>query len=210
VDDGGEAVDDGPQGGGRYLTDGERRELLGIARRAAEGFLADGRVPGEAPAFETLLRPGAAFVTMTRGERLRGCIGHTEPVAPLYRTVQECAVAAATEDPRFPPVTRAEMEALRIEISVLTPLLAIRPEEVTVGLHGLLIRKGMRRGLLLPQVAVAHGWDRRTFLAQTCLKAGLPPDAWERKIDLYAFTADVFGEGDAGLRISRSPRPGPD
>lgn len=198
-------MENGLRGGKRFLTDVERRELLRIARQAAEDHLAGRRAPAEAPAEAALLRPGAAFVTLTRDGRLRGCIGCTEPAAPLYRTVRECAVAAATEDPRFPPVTRTEIDSLLIEISVLTPLRAIRPEEVTVGLHGLLVRRGMRRGLLLPQVAVACGWDRRTFLAQTCLKAGLPSDAWEKGALLFAFTADVFGEGDAGSGTSRSP-----
>ncbi len=180
----------------RYLDDAERAELLGIARRAATAWLLDGRVPEESPSSEKLKAPGAAFVTLTERGRLRGCIGYTEPSAPLYRTVQECAVASATEDPRFLPVTPAAIGTMRIEISVLTPLLPIRPDEVDVGVHGLMVKRGARRGLLLPQVPAEFGWDRETFLDQVCLKAGLPPDAWRTGAELYCFKAEVFGEGE--------------
>lgn len=177
-----------------YLNEEERRELLAIARRAASSYLNDGSVPKERPYSGKLAEPGAAFVTFTRQGRLRGCIGYTEAMAPLYKTVQECAVAAATEDPRFPPVEPEEVESLRIEISVLTPLIPVRAEEIEIGIHGLMVRKGGRRGLLLPQVAAEQGWDRRAFLGQTCRKAGLPADEWEKGAELYSFTAEVFGE----------------
>ncbi|MGE5190121.1 MAG: AmmeMemoRadiSam system protein A [Gemmatimonadota bacterium] len=189
----------------RFLTDAERDELLGIARRAATTWLREGRVPAETPASDRLKAPGAAFVTLTEEGRLRGCIGYTEARAPLYRTVQECAVASATEDPRFLPVTADEMEAVRIEISVLTPLLPIRPDAVTVGVHGLMVARGGRRGLLLPQVPAEHGWDRETFLSQVCLKAGLPGNAWRTGAELYSFTAEVFGEGEERNRRTGSP-----
>lgn len=184
--------------GGRVLSDEERTGLLGIARRAVAGWIERGCVPDEPGASGILAAPGAAFVTLTRGGRLRGCIGYTEAVHPLYRTVQECAVAAASEDPRFPPVSPAELADLRVEISVLTPLEPVRPEDVAVGVHGLMVRRGSRRGLLLPQVAAEHGWDRTTFIEQTCLKAGLPRDAWRQGAELLAFRAEVFGEGDEG------------
>jgi len=141
-----------------------------------------------------LAAPGAAFVTLTKNARLRGCIGFTDPVAPLYKVVQECAVAAATEDPRFPPVSQPELPSLRIEISVLTPLFPIKPEEVEVGMHGLMVTQGRMQGLLLPQVPVEWGWDRETFIDQTCVKAGLPPSAWRHGATLRGFTAEVFGE----------------
>lgn len=188
------------------LSPEERRELLAIARRAAESYVSRAEVPGESPASSRLKEPGAAFVTLTSRGRLRGCIGYTEAVAPLYRTVQECAVAAATEDPRFPPVTPRELPELRIEISVLSPLFPIRPEDVRVGTHGLMIRKGNLRGLLLPQVPVEFGWDRETFLDQVCIKAGLSRGSWRRGGELYAFTAEVFGEErDAAPAPSRDP-----
>jgi AmmeMemoRadiSam system protein A len=177
-----------------YLTAEERRELLAIARRAASSFVREGKVPEETPASPRLSAPGAAFVTLTQEGHLRGCIGYTEAAAPLYRTIQECAVAAATEDPRFPPVGPSEVDSLHIEISVLTPLVPVRPEEVEVGVHGLMIRKGERRGLLLPQVATEYGWDRPEFLSNVCRKAGLPPDEWRKGAELYSFTAEVFGE----------------
>jgi AmmeMemoRadiSam system protein A len=177
-----------------YLTNDERRELLAIARRAASSYVREGKMPEEAPASSTLSSPGAAFVTLTHEGRLRGCIGYTEAAAPLYRTVQECAVAAAIEDPRFAPLGPSEVDSVRIEISVLTPLAPVRPEEVEVGVHGLMVRKGGRRGLLLPQVASSFGWDRKAFLSHVCRKAGLPPDAWQKGAELYSFTAEVFGE----------------
>ena len=180
--------------GGASLSAGEREELLRIARVATIACITGGRIPSEPSVHPKLSEPGTAFVTLRSGGRLRGCIGYTEPHTPLFRTVRECAVAAATEDPRFPRVTPAEVADLRIEISVLTPLLPIRPEDATVGVHGLMIRKGANRGLLLPQVAVEYGWDRQTFLSQVCAKAGLPPDAWKEDAELYSFTAEVFGE----------------
>jgi AmmeMemoRadiSam system protein A len=185
-----------------YLTKEERLELLAIARRAVMSFVRDGKVPEETPASARLSAPGAAFVTLTQEEHLRGCIGYTEAAAPLYRTVQECAVAAATEDPRFPPVGPSEIDSVHIEISVLTPMVPARPEDVEVGVHGLMIRKGGRRGLLLPQVAEACGWDRKAFLSNVCRKAGLSPDEWGKGAELYSFTAEVFGESPR-----RSPSP---
>ena len=185
-----------PPAGDRYLADAEREELLQIARRAATTWLREGRIPDESPASDKLNAPGAAFVTLTQEGQLRGCIGYTEARAPLYRTVQECAVASATEDPRFLPVSPDEIGSVRIEISVLTPLLPIRPDAVDVGVHGLMVRRGGRRGLLLPQVPAEYGWDRETFLAQVCIKAGLPLDAWRTGAELYSFTAEVFAEGE--------------
>lgn len=172
----------------------EQAELLRIARDALVTYVTEGQVPAETPAHLVLSAPGAAFVTLRSGGRLRGCIGYTEPHAPLYRTVQECIIAAATEDPRFPRVTAGEAEEVRIEISVLTPLLPVRPEDVQEGVHGLMIQKGAKRGLLLPQVAVEHGWDRETYLSQVCAKAGLPADAWKEDAELYSFTAEVFDD----------------
>ena len=179
---------------GAAFSSEEQEELLRIARDALVTYLTKGQMPAETPAHSALSVSGAAFVTLRSGGRLRGCIGYTEPHAPLYRTVQECIVAAATEDPRFPRVTAGEAGEVRIEISVLTPLLPVRPEDVQAGVHGLMIQKGAKRGLLLPQVAVEHGWDRETFLSQVCVKAGLPTDAWKEDAELYSFTVEVFGE----------------
>ncbi len=184
----------------RYLDDSERRELLAVARKAVSQFLREGTVPREEPLSARLLAPGAAFVTLLRGGKLCGCIGYTEARAPLFRTVQECAVAAATEDPRFPSVRPEEVESLRIEVSVLTPLVPARPEEVVPGLHGVMVSRGGRRGLLLPQVATEYGWGREEFLSRTCEKAGLPPDAWRKGARIRVFRAEVFGEEPGGGR----------
>ena len=186
-----EGVGTGPAA---YLDESQRNGLLGIARRALEGYIGTGRIPSEVEVGGKLAAPGAAFVTITKNGRLRGCIGYTEAVAPLFKVVQECAVAAATEDPRFPPVSPMELPSLRLEISVLTPMFPIRPEEVEVGRHGLMVAQGRMRGLLLPQVPVEWGWDRETILDQVCVKAGLHPSAWRHGATLLAFTAEVFGE----------------
>jgi AmmeMemoRadiSam system protein A len=116
------------------------------------------------------------------------------PVAPLFETIAQTAAAAAFEDPRFEPVTTSEASELKIEISVMSPLFPITSDQVEVGKHGLLISTGSRRGLLLPQVPIEHGWDAETFLNETCRKACLPHDAWRLGARIEAFTAEVFGE----------------
>jgi AmmeMemoRadiSam system protein A len=135
-----------------------------------------------------------AFVTLKKHGELRGCIGHIIGDRPLAETVATMAVAAAFEDPRFPPVKEEELKDLDIEISVLTPLRRINNvEEIQVGLHGIILQQGGHSGLLLPQVATEYGWDRNTFLEYTCRKAGLPPDAWkDERTTIHVFSADVF------------------
>jgi uncharacterized protein len=127
---------------------------------------------------------------------LRGCVGYVFPATSLFRAVAETARAAAFEDTRFLPVTREEVPELEVSLSVLSPLAAIQPECVQVGRHGLLVSQHGHRGLLLPQVPIEHGWDRLTFLEQTCRKAGLALDAWQHGAVLEAFTAEVFGDRD--------------
>jgi len=169
--------------------------LLRIARQAIEQCTLGRRppAPGEPPP-ESLSARCGAFVTLRRAELLRGCIGHIEASTSLCQTVRECAAAAALRDPRFEPVTPLELADLHIEISVLSALTDVRPEEVEVGCHGLLISRGLHRGLLLPQVATQWHWDREQLLEQTCIKAGLPPDAWRHGARIQAFTAEVFAE----------------
>lgn len=178
------------------LPEEARAELLSIARRSIEAWLRDGRTLEVAPAAPGLLEKRGAFVTLHEGEDLRGCIGHTQPRMPLWEAVREVAVLAATEDPRFAPVSIEDLPRLRIEISVLTPMERVPDvERVEVGTHGLYVRCGMRSGVLLPQVAPEWGWDRVQFLENTCRKAGLPRDAWkEQDTELLWFTAEVFGE----------------
>jgi len=125
---------------------------------------------------------------------LRGCVGYALAVSPVYRAVAETARAAAFEDIRFAPVTLEEARDLQIELSILSPPREIAAEDIEPGRHGLLITMHGRRGLLLPQVSIEHGWDRITFLEQTCRKAGLPFDAWQKGATIEAFTAEVFGE----------------
>jgi len=135
-----------------------------------------------------------AFVTIQKKGQLRGCIGYIEGRGPLHKTIEEMAEAAAFRDPRFAPVKEKELPELEIEISVLTPLKKITDvNEIEVGKHGIYIKSGWYSGLLLPQVATDYGWDRQTFLENTCQKAGLPTNAWkEKNIEIYIFSADIF------------------
>ncbi len=182
------------------LSEQDKAMLLSVARSAIEQCVTGNR---RAPAVEVtsgiLKEQRGAFVTITKHGQLRGCIGYIEPIKPLHLTVQEMAEAAALHDPRFSPVTVKELKDLTIEISALTPLRKIRGvDEILVGRHGLYIRAGHRSGLLLPQVATEYGWDRTTFLEHTCMKAGLPTDAWqEKETETYIFSADVFSEREA-------------
>ena len=136
------------------------------------------------------------FVTLTRHGRLRGCIGYLKAVKPLLAAVQEMATAAAFHDPRFPALREEELADLELEISVLSPMHLIKNiDEIEVGRHGLYLERGSFQGLLLPQVATQYGWDRLTFLRQTCLKAGLDPDAWQDPATrIFVFTADILHE----------------
>jgi uncharacterized protein len=175
----------------------ERALLLRLAHRAIEVALHGQRLDLTPPTSHLEEKRGA-FTTLHLGKRLRGCIGYVIPQYSLYRTVAETARAAAFDDPRFTPVTAEEAPDLMVEISVLSLMTRIRPEDVVVGRHGLLVSQGSQRGLLLPQVPLEWGWDRERFLAQTCLKAGLSPDAWLQGAEFQAFTAEVFGETGPG------------
>jgi AmmeMemoRadiSam system protein B/AmmeMemoRadiSam system protein A len=178
-----------------HLDAAARRELLGIARRAIEGTVRDGRAPQAASDNPSLQAKQGAFVTITIGGELRGCIGTFREDTPLWRTVAGMAVAAAQQDPRFPPLTEAELKKIHLEISALTPMKPVDDVgEIEVGRHGLYITKGMHSGVLLPQVPVEYGWDRRTFLEQTCRKAGLGKDEWKSGAQIQSFEAEVFGE----------------
>jgi len=171
----------------------ERQLLLRLARDSIQSAL-ENRDLDLTPPSAHLAEPRGAFTTLHLEGKLRGCIGYVLPTDSLYKTVADTARAAAFEDPRFEPVALSEAPHLKVEISVLSPLQPIRPDEVVVGRHGLVVSQGNHRGLLLPQVAPEWDWDRETFLAQTCLKAGLPPDAWQHGAQLQGFTAEVFGE----------------
>lgn len=178
------------------LTDDEKRELLRIARATLKEFLVSGRIPPGAPHRASLTAPAGAFVTLTEGTKLRGCIGTAADTAPLYKAIQEMAIAAASRDPRFDPVGPEELKQMTIEVSVLGGRVRIAgPAEIEIGKHGLCVAAAGRRGLLLPKVAVEHGWDGATFLAKTCEKAGLAPGGWQQPDALIeVFDAQVFDE----------------
>jgi AmmeMemoRadiSam system protein A len=170
-----------------------------MVRQALVARLVEGREPEHDTDRPALLQPGAAFVTLRRREdgELRGCRGEVLARSPLAKAATRTAVATALDDPRFAPVTGDELDDLHIEISVLTPMTPIRPEEVEVGRHGLMIRFGPYVGLLLPQVPVDHGWDRDRYLQGICQKAGLPLHTWkDPDAELYAFEAQVWGEDE--------------
>ncbi len=180
------------------LTHDEKQELLRIARteivRCVRGTGPERQraVGGE------LSKPRGAFVTLRINEQLRGCIGYIESALPLAEVVAEVAVKSATEDPRFPPVSPGELDQVTIEISILSPLKRIAsPSEIEIGVHGLLLEVGHRRGLLLPQVATEYGWGREEFLENTARKAGLPRDAWMHpSAEIFAFSAEIVKEDE--------------
>ncbi len=180
------------------LTRDEQKALLTLARQSIESRLRGGSPAPSSGHSARFAEKRGVFVTLHRKGELRGCIGYPEAVKPLGEAVREMAVAAATEDPRFVPVSADELGDIDIEITVLSPLFPITPEAVQVGVHGLVIRKAGRSGLLLPQVPVEQGWNREEYLAGVCLKAGLPPDAWRAPdARLFGFTGQVFGERDS-------------
>jgi len=179
------------------LSDKDKKALLKLAREAILSVLEKHDLGLDKSRFTGVLAENrGAFVTLTIGGNLRGCIGYTQAVKPLYETIAEMAVQAAFHDPRFPPLTSEELMKVRVEISVLTPMTIVKdPNEVVVGRDGLYITRGFNSGLLLPQVAVDYNWDRETFLDQTCLKAGLPPGTWKKEgTQIYRFQADIFKE----------------
>ncbi len=177
----------------------DKRELLQIARETLQKYFLEKKRTRMASPNPRLADPGAAFVTLTIQGQLRGCIGNLGFSSPLSEVVSQCAISSAVEDFRFSPLTAEELVRVEIEISVLSPLEEVHStEEITVGEHGLVISRGGNRGLLLPQVASKYGWDRETFLQETCRKAGLPGDAWKKGARIQVFTAQVFSEKEIG------------
>ena len=192
-----EQIHDSPASGVQFgLSADDKRALLTIARQSINSRLNDEEMVFPSDFSDPLSEKRGAFVTLSQDGALRGCIGTFVTDDPLYTTIARMAREAAFSDPRFPPVAKEELELLDIEISVLTPMKRISdPESVEVGRDGLYVRRGMYSGVLLPQVPVEYGWDRNRFLEQTCLKAGLPPDAWKGgRTELYVFQAEIFGE----------------
>jgi len=178
------------------LTKKEQRELLKIARDTILSYVTSGKVPSVETDSAGLNLESGCFVTIKQKGVLRGCIGNFVSEKPLYKLVQEMAVSASTQDPRFYPMKPHDLADFELEISVLSPLeKAASVEEIEVGTHGIYIIKGSYRGVLLPQVATDYGWDRDEFLRHTCIKAGLSENAWMKgDCDIHIFSALVFGE----------------
>ena len=177
------------------LADTHKQALLAIARESIRAYFAGDLCATEAS--EPMPGASGVFVTLKRRGELRGCLGTLEMDGPLPSEVARCAQDSATRDPRFPPMVADELPEVRIEISVLGPLEMIDPADdraIEIGRHGLVVERGARRGLLLPQVAVEWGWTREQFLRRTCQKAGLPSDAWRDDAVVFRFAAEVFGE----------------
>jgi AmmeMemoRadiSam system protein A len=187
----------------KQLDSSDRSRLLAIARRAIEAVVrreaAGAHLDPEMGAFSAALtEPAAAFVTIHEHGELRGCIGLMRFETPLWLNVREAAVAAALDDPRFLPVDESELPALELEVSVLEPPVELpNPAGFAAGRHGIIVERGMRRGLLLPQVATEMGWDESRMLAAVCRKANLPPDSWrDPSTRLFIFESTCFGEAD--------------
>jgi len=185
------------------LSEKQGESLVRLARRAIERYLIDREIIDEKTEDERLMEKSGVFVTLYRypEKLLRGCIGFPYPVYPLWEAVKRTAIAAALEDPRFPPLSLSELPKIVIEVSVLTvperidAELEELPSLIEIGKHGLIVKRGVRSGLLLPQVATEYGWDQETFLSETCLKAGLPEDCWKKKgTEIYRFEAEIFEE----------------
>ncbi len=180
------------------LNKQEKKYLLQIARETIKAKLFDLPLPKPEPIGENLKVKSGAFVTINKHGHLRGCIGYIAGFKPLYEAIPELAISAAFNDPRFPPLQKDEFEHLEIEISVLTPLEEIKDiNEIEVGKHGLMVEQGFYQGLLLPQVATEYGWDKETFLQETCLKAGLPAHCWQDPATkIFKFSAIIFSDHD--------------
>jgi AmmeMemoRadiSam system protein A len=180
----------------KELTPNEKTALPSIARKAIETYVRSAQTYIEPREEMALNVRSGCFVTIKQNGRLRGCIGNFQSENPLFREVAEMAIASATKDPRFYPMKEEDLGNFLLEISVLSPLHKIdNITEIEVGTHGIYLEKGFYRGVLLPQVAIEHRWDRETFLKQTCLKAGLPTDSWQAEdAEIYVFSAQIFGE----------------
>ena len=179
------------------LSATEKRVLLELVRRVLERYLDDGSLPEMPAASSALLAPRATFVTLRRRDtgELRGCRGESEAQRPLVESVIHTAIASATADSRFPPITLAELADIHIEISALTPMRLAAPEQVIMGQHGVVLHLGPNAGLLLPQVPASFGWNREEYLDALCRKAGLSVGAWRNPDSrLYTFEAEIWSE----------------
>lgn len=185
----------------------DKKLLLRIAREALHAGVESRESPENLPSDAAPWQSSGVFVTLRKRGRLRGCIGQVGTGQSLAHVLAHCAKAAALEDPRFNPVRREELTEIEIEISALSPLQEIAPDQIEAGRHGLMVSRGSQRGLLLPQVATEMRWTARRFLEETCVKAGLDPNAWrEPGTKIQGFTAEVFSEFE--IHSEKSPGPG--
>jgi len=176
------------------ISEAEEKPLLSIARQALEARVAGHRPPQVVCIGPLALRCGA-FVSIHKGDELRGCLGRLTPDSLLGATLVHLGGAVADSDPRFPPVDLDELPLLQLEISLLTPERPVSSiDEITIGQHGVIVEQGRSRGLLLPQVATEWGWDPETFVEHTCVKAGLAPGAWRAGARILVFEARIFAE----------------
>jgi AmmeMemoRadiSam system protein A len=175
------------------FSQGQRQLMLELARKSISCHL-DG-LEFSVPDLDFLKQPSGAFVTLRKRGMLRGCIGSIEAMFPLGETISKCSISSATQDPRFPPLRKSELDSIQLEISVISPMRTTEVKEIIVGTHGVMIEYMNQHGLLLPQVPLEHDWDRDTFLNHVCLKAGLSPDVWKSPgPTFWTFTAEIFSE----------------
>jgi AmmeMemoRadiSam system protein A len=185
------------------LSEGERQDLLHLALQAVSEAVSRSQILTDIPSGGIFSQRRGVFVALHVGKRLRGCIGVVEPEEPLGDSVVRCAASAALQDSRFPAVRSDELSDVRVEISLLSPPFPIRLEEIEIGRHGLLISRGRQRGLLLPQVALGRHLSAEQFLAETCCKAQLPPDAWrDADTNICGFTCEIFSDGPPAIDSS--------
>ena len=179
------------------LTEEQGQKLLSLVRENIHHYLTHHEMISVEDIPPEFTEKRGVFVTLKKHGDLRGCIGYPEPVYPLITALLDSAVSAAVRDPRFPPVQADELDHIQVEITVLTKPEEIKPDpnNVVVGRDGLIVEKGIFKGLLLPQVPVEWEWDAETFLCQTCIKAGLPPDCWlDKETRVYTFQGQIFSE----------------
>jgi len=179
------------------LSEADRTTILDLARQAIREAVCDGRIVHPIPDGGILERRCGVFVSLHVKGKLRGCIGVIDGREQLGESIVRCAAGAALEDPRFTRMKPEEVGEVEIEVSLMTPLEYIRPEEVEIGTHGLMVEQGGRRGLLLPQVALEHHLDRERFLEETCWKAGLARDAWKNPdTKIYGFRCEIVSANE--------------
>ncbi len=178
------------------LTDQQKKKVLEIARETLNCYLSGRQLPPFVADDPVLQEKRGVFVTLKRGGELRGCIGYIQPIKPLAEAVRDIAIQSATADPRFPAVSHEELKEISIEVSVLTVPKKVDAKDVVLGRDGVIVKKGYRQGVFLPQVADETAWSKEEFMDNLCLhKAGLPPDSWKNpNTEIHTFQAEVFAE----------------